>query len=252
MKLSNLATAILPLAAGATSLVPNEYGLAGPQNAMLFLNGFHFISGAPDHFIHANHHCTIMTADPVFLQCLIYVPGTNPARVAGIEYIIGADAFEKLDYEEKQLWHSHTYEVTSGLLVEPGLPLNVDDEAMRILVSTYGKTVHTWRYDEKNNSLPLGIPELVNGYTQNGQLTAAAVDARDEYFNVSSEVCKESRAAAGIKSQKVIDGADIWEKGIILTLELKNTTGNMTFSGAREGNCTHVCSLFSSFWIAMC
>ncbi|KAF2100992.1 DUF1264-domain-containing protein [Rhizodiscina lignyota] len=198
---------------------------------MLFLNGFHFISGSPDHYLSANHHCVIVTADPVFLQCLIYVPGTNPVRLAGIEYIIGGDAFEKLDYEERQLWHSHSYEVTSGLLVEPGTPPTIDNEAMKILVGTYGKTTHTWRYDQKNNTLPVGIPEFVGGFTNIGQLPTAAIDERDEYFSVNSTEIHKQRAEVGIHPQKIIDGADIWKKGIILTLGLVNKTGSTTFQG---------------------
>ncbi|KAF2139979.1 uncharacterized protein K452DRAFT_299948 [Aplosporella prunicola CBS 121167] len=56
-------------------------------------------------------------------------------------------------------------DVESGLLTEPGMPARVDDEVMKILADSYGKILRTWRYDQKNNTLPLGIPELVNGYT---------------------------------------------------------------------------------------
>ncbi|KAJ4296350.1 hypothetical protein N0V90_006395 [Kalmusia sp. IMI 367209] len=176
---------------------------------MLFLNGFHFISGHPGQVLHANHHCSIMSAD--FIQCAIFVPDTNPARLAGVEYIISGPAFETLPMEERELWHSHQYEVTSGLLVEPGMPENVDKEAMKILVNTYGKTFHTWRYDSKNNTIPLGIPEIVNGYTADGQLNAST----------------------DIIAPPVIDGADSWKKGFVLTLELKNTTGFKGPAGTR-------------------
>src|ERR1700750_2004234 len=125
----------LPLITSAPSPTqPNQFGLLGPESAMLFLNGFHFISGAPDHFLHANHHCAIMSSS--FIQCAIYVPGSNPARLAGIEYIVTGAAFKNFSAEERQLWHSHQYEVTSGLLVEPGMPVGVDNEAMKILVDS--------------------------------------------------------------------------------------------------------------------
>lgn len=199
----------------------NQFGLIGPSSVMLFLNGFHFISGHPGQVLHANHHCSIMSAD--FIQCAIYVPGTNPARLAGVEYIISGTAFEKLPMEERQLWHSHQYEVTSGLLVEPGMPANVDKEAMRILVNTYGKTFHTWPYDSKNNSIPLGIPEIVNGYTADGQLDASLVEARDKMFGVNHTAIGEARS--DLVAPPVIDGADSWKRGFVLTLELKNTTG---------------------------
>jgi hypothetical protein len=205
---------------------PNQFGLVGPQNAMLFLNGFHFISGEPSHFLHANHHCTIMSSS--FIQCAIYVPGTNPARLAGIEYIVTGEAFAKLPMEERQLWHSHQYEVSSGLLVEPGIPDGVDNEIMKILVNSYGKTTHTWRYDQKGNDLPLGIPEMVNGYTGDGQLSQAAIDQRDKFFELNSTAIRNERKGV-IKVPDVLDGADAWKKGFVLTLELANKTVKSPF-----------------------
>jgi hypothetical protein len=197
---------------------------------MLFLNGFHFISGHPEQVIHANHHCSIMSTD--FIQCAIYVPGTNPARLAGVEYIISGSAFEKLPMEERELWHSHQYEVTSGLLIEPGMPAGVDKEAMKILVNTYGKTFHTWRYDSKNNSIPLGIPEIVNGYTGSSQVPQDIVDARDEFFGVNSTEVRGNRT--DIVAPPVLDGADSWKRGFVLTLELKNTTGYAGPDGVQQ------------------
>jgi len=187
---------------------------------MLFLNGFHFISGRPDHFLHADHHCVLMSG--TFIQCAIYVPGTNPARLAGVEYIVTGSAFANFSMEERQLWHSHQYEVTSGLLVEPGLPQTVDDEIMKILVDSYGKTVHTWRWDQRENELPLGIPELVNGYTGDGQLGADAIGVRDTFFGVNSTEIMRHRKDV-IKAPNVQNGADVWKEGKILTLELKTT-----------------------------
>lgn len=134
-------------AAASSNPLPQKLGLIGPENMMLFLNGFHFISGAPNHYLQANHHCVLMSAD--FIQCAIYVPGSNPARLAGVEYIVSGDAFAELDHQERQLWHSHQYEVTSGYLTEPGLPQSVDDEVMKILVNSYGKVC------SPESSLPL-------------------------------------------------------------------------------------------------
>ncbi|KAK7540175.1 hypothetical protein IWX49DRAFT_507813 [Phyllosticta citricarpa] len=92
----------------------NQSGLVGAQNLALFLNGFHFILGEPSQYLQANHHSAVMNGD--FFQCAIYVPGTSPAPLAGVEY------FSKLPMEERQLWHGHQFEVTSGFLVQPGMP----------------------------------------------------------------------------------------------------------------------------------
>ncbi|KIX06462.1 uncharacterized protein Z518_04438 [Rhinocladiella mackenziei CBS 650.93] len=204
-------------------------GLIGPENAMLFLNGFHFISGEPDHYLQANHHCSLVgnTGFDAFIQCAIYVPGTQPARLAGIEYIVSGDAFASFPIEERQLWHSHQFEVSSGYLIEPGLPETVDKEIMKILVNSYGKTVHTWRWDQKNNTLPLGIPELVNGYTGHGQLPPDFVEERDDYYEVNSTKISQSRR--DIVVPEVQRGADVWKEGIILTLGLVNNTGSTNF-----------------------
>jgi len=63
-----------------------------------------------------------------------------------------------------------------------------------VLVGTYGKTFHTWPYAAQNASFPLGIPELVMGYTGGGQLTPAFVTKRDELFGVNTSAIRESRA----------------------------------------------------------
>jgi hypothetical protein len=44
-------------------------------------------------------------------QCLIYDAATNPARLIGVEYMITPKLYEKLDKEERKLWHSHDFEV---------------------------------------------------------------------------------------------------------------------------------------------
>lgn len=72
--------------------------------------------------------------------------------------------------------------------------LAVDHVIMKdILVGTYGKTFHTWRYDQQNSSIPLGIPELVMGYTGDDQITPDFVTQRDELFGVNTSAVRESR-----------------------------------------------------------
>ena len=38
---------------------------------------------------------------------------------AGVEYMVSPKIFETLDPEEQKLWHSHVYEVKSGMLFMP-------------------------------------------------------------------------------------------------------------------------------------
>lgn len=213
----------IPLLAGLALATPPSlpFGQIGPNNAVLFFNGFHFVNGQMSHQMQANHHCAILSKD--FIQCIIYDSHFLPSKLRGIEYIISRDAFMNLTAEEKRLWHSHSYEVTSGSLLESGIPPLVDDAIMETLVTTYGKTIHTWRWDERNNSLPLGIPELVMGFTTDGQLRQNESAARDAEFGVNSTAFRAHRAEI-IKPVQPLAGADSWQNGYCVQLALANGT----------------------------
>ncbi|KAH0182596.1 hypothetical protein KCV03_g10259, partial [Aureobasidium melanogenum] len=200
------------------------FGQIGADNAVLFFNGFHFVNGELSHQMQANHHCAIVRDD--FIQCVIYDSHYSPSRLRGIEYITNNETFQTFSAEEKQLWHSHSYEVTSGSLYEPGMPQPVDDALMSILVTTYGKTFHTWRWDERNNSLPLGIPELVMGFTADGQLFDNETVTRDSEYGLNSTILRQHRASIGITPVAPLAGADSWENGFCVQLELVNKSCN--------------------------
>merc|ERR1712093_618764 len=61
--------------------------------------------------------CAHLSAD--VRQCLIYDAPKNPARLIGVEYMITPKLYETFGPEERKLWHSHDYEVRSGMLVMP-------------------------------------------------------------------------------------------------------------------------------------
>src|SRR6202012_1833910 len=82
-----------------------------------------------------------------------------------------------LPEDEKRLWHSHHYEVKSGMLVAPGIPELAERSYFKDLVTTYGKTFHTWQYDR--DDFPYGIPQLMMGFTQDGQADEALIHGRD-------------------------------------------------------------------------
>lgn len=211
------------MASVAKAVLP--FGHLGPEGTVLYLNGFHFLSGNSSAEISANHYCAILSDD--FLQCVVYTTNTTPTHLAGIEYIISPTLFETLDMEERQLWHSHAYEVASGFLVEPNMPAPIDHSIMEVLVGTYGKTVHTWRYDAKDKVVPVGIPELVMGYTGDGQITPDFVTNRDQLFGLNTTEIRESRS--DIKAPIVLPGADSWTNGYVLTYGLVNTTNETVF-----------------------
>src|SRR5690606_27073843 len=146
-----------------------------------YLDGFHFYNGRPDLQMEAHHYCSIVDEDTT--QCVIYDGNVAQARLMGIEYIISARLFAELPDEEKAMWHSHVHEVKSGQLIAPGLPDVAEHELMEKLVHTYGKTWHTWHSD-LDKALPWGVPQLMMGFTADGQADPEMVAERDRRFDV--------------------------------------------------------------------
>jgi hypothetical protein len=77
------------------------------------------------------------------------------------------------------------------------------------LVTTYGKTFHTWQYDR--DDFPYGIPQLMMGLTQDGQANEALIHDRDRRLGVSTPHKRQSRA--DIPTPQVVPGANSWESG---------------------------------------
>jgi len=203
------------LEAGAAAL-QNKAPL-GALNA--YLDGFHFYSGRPADQMEAHHYCANVNEEVI--QCVIYDGNVAEAKIMGIEYIVSERLFQSLPTEEKSLWHSHVHEVKSGQLIAPGIPQAAEHVLMKKLVSTYGKTFHTWHTD-LHKTLPLGVPQLMMGFTADGQANADMVAARDQRFGVSSKDKKEQRA--DIESPAVQPGANAWEHGT--ALQLADPTGS--------------------------
>lgn len=179
--------------------------------------GFHFNSGDMKRQVIAHHYCSHLSED--VLQCVIYDSDKKDAKLIGIEYIISAELFATLPEEEKRLWHSHVHEVKSGQLIAPRIPEAAEKELMKDLVGTYGKTWHTWQVD-RGDKLPLGIPQLMMGFTADGQADAALVTARDKGYKISSEEKKKDRA--DIPAPEILPGADGWKSGTAVQLEAKS------------------------------
>ena len=203
-----------------------------------YLNGFHFYNGQPGAQMEAHHYCAHLNEEVI--QCVIYDGSARSAKLVGIEYIVSARLFAQLPAEEKALWHSHVHEVKSGQLVAPGIPEVVERRLMKHLVGTYGKTWHTWhtshsahtsdsshtsntshRSDrspaQAANALPLGVPQLMMGFTADGQADAAMVARRDERLGIASGERRQQRA--GIAAPAVDAGADAWQKGNVFQPE---------------------------------
>lgn len=174
----------------------------------VYLDGFHFYNGNMQGQMEAHHYCAILNED--LIQCVIYDGNVTDARIMGVEYVVGAALFEGLAPAEKALWHSHVHEVKSGQLIAPGIPELAEHELMEKLVRTYGKTWHTWHTD-LDRRLPLGVPQLMMGFTAEGQANAAMVAARDQRMGVDSDAKRANRA--DIAAPPIDPGADAWRQG---------------------------------------
>jgi hypothetical protein len=182
-----------------------------------YLDGFHFYNGNLHAQMEAHHYVSQLNED--VHQAIIYDGNGEDAKLMGIEYIISERLYKTLDNEEKKLWHSHHYEVKSGELIAPGIPDIAEHALMEKLVSTYGKTIHTWHTDQQRN-LPLGSPMIMMGFTKDGQLRQELLEQRDKRFGTSTADKKKNRD--DIRSPKVDPLANAWEKGYVRQLVISN------------------------------
>jgi len=182
-----------------------------------YLDGFHFYNGDRQGQMEAHHYVTVLNND--VMQAVIYDGNTANARLMGVEYIISERLFKTLPPEEKKLWHSHRYEVKSGSLIAPGLPAVAEKALMSNIVNTYGKTWHTW-HTERDQTLPLGVPALMMGFTQDGQLNPALLTDRDRRFGVDTSAIRQQRK--DLPAHPVAQGADAWEQGQVIQIKPVN------------------------------
>jgi hypothetical protein len=159
------------------------------QNICAHLNAFHVYASDPTRVVEANHYCGHLTED--VRQCLLYDSPSPGARLIGVEYMIKPHLYESLPQDERRLWHSHVFEVKSGMLVmpqpSPVVPQALWDKAetaeMEEVVKLYGKVYHLWQVD-RGDKLPLGEPQLMTSIIAKDQLPGleGIMDERDKRF----------------------------------------------------------------------
>lgn len=117
------------------------------------------------------------------------------------EYMIKPHLYETLDEEEQKLWHSHVFEVKSGMLIMPkpkAVPEAVwelaENKEMEEVVHLYGKIYHLWQTD-RGDKLPLGPPQLMTSYTAADQMPNfdKVLEDRDRRFNTDHKRKKDVR-----------------------------------------------------------
>ncbi|KAG8530401.1 uncharacterized protein KY384_004903 [Bacidia gigantensis] len=168
-----------------------------------------------------NLQADVITISSDVRQCLIYESPVPNARLIGIEYMITPKLYGTLLPEERKLWHSHVYEVKSGMLIMPGPNLVpnaawevAETKEMEEVIGLYGKTYHFWQVD-RGDKLPLGGPELMMSFTEQRQGDVIGlkeiIQDRDERYAVSSE--EKAKKREYIEEPKVHKDADsVWKE----------------------------------------
>ena len=164
-------TAASVLSESARAQHPEQKGAdASPVAGLhLYLCAFHVAKADPKNQVEAHHYCS-QIRDGVH-QCVVYDSREKGARILGVEYIIVNEIYQKLPEDEKKYYHPHTYEITSGLLTSPGMPVPEENALMSGLITTWGKTWHTW--PDPKTDLPMGDAILMWAFTEDGQIDPA-------------------------------------------------------------------------------
>ncbi|KAJ0988972.1 hypothetical protein J5N97_007328 [Dioscorea zingiberensis] len=155
------------------------------------LCAFHFYGDDMTRQVEAHHYCAHLNEE--VRQCLIFDSPDENARLIGVEYLISDKLFLALPEEEKPLWHSHEYEVKSGVLFMPSVPGPVQRRDLEKVAKTYGKTFHFWQVD-RGDALPLGLPSIMMSLTRDAQLYDHLAKDVEKRFEVSFEEERENRS----------------------------------------------------------
>ncbi|KAG8960798.1 hypothetical protein FRC03_006121 [Tulasnella sp. 419] len=208
------------------------------NNIHQHLAGYHCYAEDRTRIVEAHHYCAHTSADG--FQCVIYDSPDPNARLIGVEYVVSERIFKALDPDEKKYWHSHKYEVESGLLCaisvagamgtaaalagalpksDGPVPSTAEFMHMKELHTTYGKTFHFWQID-KGDPLPLGPPKLMMAFNKEGEVPASVIKDRDAKYGIDTMSKKEYRATYLDLSYQPDEDADHWMKtGKAITLQ---------------------------------
>ncbi|KAF8030996.1 hypothetical protein BT93_D0245 [Corymbia citriodora subsp. variegata] len=172
--------------------------------------------------IETHHFVARLNQD--FLQCAVYDTDSTSGRLIGVEYIVSEKIFEALPPEEQKLWHSHAYEIISGLWVNPRVPEIVEKPELENLAKTYGKFWCTWQVD-RGDKLPLGVPALMMSPqgVNLGMVRPDLVQKRDDKYNISTDALRASRLEIN-GPEWINPQADYWKQhGKGFAIDIKQT-----------------------------
>jgi len=168
----------------ALSLSPQVSAMDGqdlskvpPKQVEMYLDGFHNYKSdlkrepGKQLQLRVGHFCVHNSPD--LIQCMLFdtngsVEGKHP-RLIGVEYVITDKVYQSLSKAEKEYWHPHDGEVSSGMLVLPGMPKKDQDDTLKFVSTTWGKTWHAWnpeRQSEKDGASKVVWPDIPKGPAQ--------------------------------------------------------------------------------------
>jgi hypothetical protein len=151
---------------------------------------FHIAKDDPSVVIETQHYCTGLRND--LFQCLLYeTTKEKKPKLLGVEYVISDELYQKLPTEEKKLWHPHDFEVREGLLALIGASKDEDESVMKTLVTTWGKTWHTW--PDPATDLPVGLPRLMWSAMKKGDVPQSLIEKRDQFWHINTAELKKER-----------------------------------------------------------
>ncbi len=156
--------------------------------------GIHVAKKDPRLQFITQHYCVAHSSGhdgEKLFQCILFDTTGPAAKLIGVEYIVSDAVYRKLPIEEKRYWHPHTYEVLSGGLVAPEMKSEDEAAFMKLILTTWGKTWHTW--PDPTTAVPLGDPLLIWALTGDGQADPKTVATRDRELGVSTEAVRARR-----------------------------------------------------------
>jgi hypothetical protein len=165
--------------------------MAGPHAHFC---GIHAAKKDPKFQLIAQHYCTAHAGHDHggdLFQCLLFDSAEKNAKLLGVEYIISDEQYRGLSAEEKRYWHPHTYEVLAGGLTAPGMSAEEEMKFMKFVLTTWGKTWHTW--PNPKDPIPVGEPLLMWSLGADDQVDPKVLAARDAMFKVNAAKIREAR-----------------------------------------------------------
>lgn len=129
--------------------------------------------------------------------------------------------FRDLPEQERKLWHSHVFEVKSGMLIMPK-PATIPEAVWQVaettemedVVTWYGKVYHLWQTD-RGDKVPLGEPQLMTSFTHESQfpLFGDKIKDRDERFGAGYQRKQDARKDIPVPEVHV-DADQAWKSSV--------------------------------------